>query len=252
MTRSTLFSLRRHRRSAALVALMGATALGVAACGGDDDAAEAASASEAASYEVTVTNLTGGQPFTPPVAVTHADENQYFEVGSEAPAGIQAIAENGNNDPALGAWDGAIVGGETPLLPAGTPGADMFPDTVTFTVDADAGETYLSIAQMLICTNDGFTGANSIALPAAGETVTVQANAYDAGTETNTEAFADLVPPCQPLIGVTGDAEGVGESNPDLAEGGSIAEHPGISGDGGLTDVHDWDGAVAEITVTAS
>ena len=28
-------------------------------------------------------------------------------------------------------------------------------------------------------------------------------NAYDAGTEMNTEDFADMVPPCQGLIGVS-------------------------------------------------
>ena len=44
----------------------------------------------------------------------------------------------------------------------------------------------------------------------------------------NTEDFADIVPPCQGLIGVGSDDEGTGMSNPDLAEGGVIAHHTGI------------------------
>ena len=77
----------------------------------------------------------------------------------------------------------------------------------------------LSAAFMLICTNDGFSGVDSLMLPASGST-TVETNAYDAGSEQNTEDFADIVPPCQGLIGVESDDEGTGVSNPALAEGG--------------------------------
>jgi hypothetical protein len=51
----------------------------------------------------------------------------------------------------------------------------MFGDSVTLTVDADEGAKFLSFASMLICTNDGFTGVNSLRLPKdVGETVTVR------------------------------------------------------------------------------
>ena len=46
----------------------------------------------------------------------------------------------------------------------------------------------------------------------------------------NTESFADLVPPCQGLVGVSGEAEGAGASDPELAEGGVVAPHPGTAG----------------------
>ncbi len=229
--------------------LLPVLALGVAACGDDDDGEAANTA--ASTYEIMVTNLNDNQPFTPPVAATHAEENEFFAVGSAAPAEIQAIAENGNNEPALGAWLGAVQGAETPLAPSGTPGGEMFPDTATFTITSEEGQGYLSLASMLICTNDGFTGTPGLALPASGESVTVMANAYDAGTENNTETLADMVPPCQDLSGVTSEAAGVGESNPDLAEGGDIAVHPGIEGSADLTaDAHGFTGPVLEITVT--
>jgi hypothetical protein len=97
---------------------------------------------------------------------------------------------------------------------------------------------------MLICTNDGFTGIDSIRLPKGlGDTVRVGAAAYDAGTEINTEDLADIVPPCQGLVGVSSPGEpGTGVSDPDLFENGVIHHHPGI--DGGqdlLPDVHGWD-----------
>ena len=43
-------------------------------------------------------------------------------------------------------------------------------------------------------------------------------NGYDAGTELNTEDFADIVPPCQGLIGVSSEDGGTGMSDPSLAE----------------------------------
>ena len=46
--------------------------------------------------------------------------------------------------------------------------------------------------------------------------------AWDAGTEINTEDFADLVPPCQALNGVSSDDEGTGASNPALEETGMM------------------------------
>ncbi|NNM31636.1 MAG: hypothetical protein HKO53_01135, partial [Gemmatimonadetes bacterium] len=53
----------------------------------------------AATYRVTLSNLTDGQPFTPPVAVTHRQSISLFEVGQPASFGVKEIAENGNLAP---------------------------------------------------------------------------------------------------------------------------------------------------------
>jgi hypothetical protein len=75
---------------------------------------------------------------------------------------------------------------------------------------------------------------------------------YDAGTELNTEDFADIVPPCQELIGVSSGEPGTGTSNPALAQGGVIAHHPGIQGGSDLVPaIHGWTDPVAEIKVEA-
>ena len=105
---------------------------------------------------------------------------------------------------------------------------------------------------MLICTNDGFSGIDSLRLlKKIGESVTVHTAGYDAGTEINTEDFADLVPPCQALIGVMSDDPGTGMTNPALAETDVIRHHPGIQGGEDLIPgVHGWTDPVAEIVIT--
>ena len=74
---------------------------------------------------------------------------------------------------------------------------------MTFDIDGGPGAKWLSYASMLICTNDGFTGADGLRLPKrVGAAVSATSYAYDAGTEINTEYFGDIVPPCPALTGV--------------------------------------------------
>ena len=196
-------------------------------------------------YTVTIENLTSGQPFTPPVVVAHSDQLDLFEMGQAASEEVRQIAENGDSAPLLALVEGSAdvfdsVAGDAPVMPG---------ESATFMIDAPAG-SLLSIVSMLICTNDGFTGVDAWALPASGS-LTVDSDAYDAGSETNTEDFADIVPPCQELIGVMSDDEGTGMSDPALAEGGVIAVHAGIQGGTDLTVAdHGWTGPVARITVS--
>ncbi|KKK53121.1 hypothetical protein LCGC14_3097960 [marine sediment metagenome] len=198
-------------------------------------------------YNVTIENLTSGQPFTPPVVAAHTSGIDVFEVGQAASPEVLAIAENGNNDPLV-----ALLGGSAAVLDSASGTAPVKPcESATITVAAPAG-SLLSVVFMLICTNDGFSGVDSMTLPASGSE-SVDANAYDAGTENNTEDFADIVPPCQDLIGVSSDDAGTGETNSALAEGGVIAVHSGIQGGTDLTvSDHGWTDPVARITVAAA
>jgi hypothetical protein len=224
-------------------------------------AAPAANAKRAGTFEVTFTDLTSGQPLTPAVAATHRGKNELFRVGRAASFGLKEIAENGNNAPMLNRLGSdrdvseVVEAPGGPLVPAGTPGDAMFDQSTTFSIGAGHGARFLSLASMLICTNDGFTGVNSLMLPRrVGDSVTVETAGYDAGTEANTEDFADIVPPCQDLIGVTGEP-GTGQSDPALAQNDVIRHHRGITGRRDLLpDVHGWDvnAPVARITVTAT
>jgi Spondin_N len=225
-------------------------------------AAPAADAKTVDTFEVTFTDLTGGQPLTPAVAATHRGRNELFRVGDRASFGLKEIAENGNNAPMLSRLgtdrdvSDFLEAPGGPLVPAGSPGDAMFGQSTTFTITADRGARRLSLAAMLICTNDGFTGVNSLRLPSKlGQSLTVETMAYDAGTEANTEDFADMVPPCQSLIGVSSGEPGTGQSDPALAQNDVIRHHPGITGRRDLVpSVHGWDvnAPVARITVTAT
>ena len=207
---------------------------------------------ESTSYRVTITNLTDSQPLTPPLIATHRPSTGLFTVGHPASFELQQIAENGNLDPMLAALAAdkhvsdvvvAVAGDPPPLLPG---------QSVSVDISESEGAKWISFAAMLICTNDGFTGLDTVRLPqTVGHTITLTADAYDAGTEINTEDFADMVPPCPPLTGVDSDDEGTGMSNPALAEGGVIHHHEGIQGIADLDpDIHDWINPVVMVEIT--
>lgn len=204
-------------------------------------------------YRVTITNLTAGQPLTPPVILTHTKKTGIFTVGEEASEEIQALAENGNAEPLLMALGNdvyvhEVVAGMAPLVPANNPGGTGFGSSATFEITTHGSARFLSFASMLICTNDGFTGLDSVRLP--NHRKTVYSASYDARTEINTEDFADIVPPCQGLIGVSSEDGGTGMTNPMLAEDGIVIPHPGINGGIDLfPEVHGWSDPVAKIVI---
>jgi hypothetical protein len=203
--------------------------------------APGAVSAQGTTYTVTIENLTRGQPFTPPLLAVRTSGADLFTVGQASSSELLQIAENGNLDPMVAKLKASpavsqVVTGNAPVLPG---------QKATLTVEVPAGSR-LSWVSMLICTNDGFTGIDSLAL--TGPT-SVMANAYDAGTEKNTQDFADIVPPCQALVPVSSGDAGTGMSNAALAEGGVIAMHPGVHGGNDLTASHMWSGPVARVTI---
>lgn len=204
-------------------------------------------------YQVTITNLTTGQPLSPPLISTNYGSGQFFTPGGTANWGVQQIAENGNNTPlyestVLDMKAGYVTDVQratAPLVPKGSPADAMFDQSVTLTIRARDTDR-INLISMIGCTNDGFAGFNAARLPRAkGRAVHVPVLDFDAGTEENTEDFADLGAGCQSAIGVRSTQGAVGTSMTDwrLAEGGSIHRHEGIFGasdDGLLEDVHGW------------
>ncbi len=227
--------MTQSRRLTPVIALVAAAALLLTLLG-----AAPADAGSVRTYRITITNLTSGQPMTPFVVATHSGSTGIFEIGSAASPGLQALAENGaagalatelGSNPRVG--DVVVAG----MAPFGSG------DSVSADIVSTPGKRKLSVAGMLICTNDGFGAIDSVQLNANGETQVVYGFAYDAGTEINTEAYLDLVPPCDGL-GQTGT------TNPALAEGGVVHAHAGIQGGADLTIAnHGWTGAVIEVTI---
>lgn len=219
--------------------------------------ASAAADQQDVTYSVTIENLSSGQPFTPPVVAAHTGGLDVWRFGSAASDEVREIAENGNNDPLVALLNASAAVsdstvGTAPVMPG---------ESVTLTLEAPAGSFLLAVFK-LICTNDGFSGVNFLTLqafspvshdPSITSRITANVPAYDAGTEDNTEDFADIVPPCQSLIGVSSADEGTGTSDPALAEGGVITDLPGIQGGDDLTvGHHGWTGAVVKIMVSAA
>lgn len=213
----------------------------------------AAAATPIHTYRVTVTNLTQGQPLSPPLIVTNYGNGQIFRDGRAANWGVQQIAENGNNQLLYDSFlqdqrDGYVTDVQraaAPLVPKGSPADAMLDQTVTLTIRAKDTDR-ISYISMLGCTNDGFAGINAGRLPRAkGRTVRIPVLGWDAGTEENTEDFADLTAACQGAIGVKSQfgATGTGTTDWTLAENGVVRAHEGVFGasdDGLVPEVHDW------------
>ncbi len=195
-------------------------------------------------YAVTLTNLTENQILTPPVFAAHTQAADVFDIGTPASKEVQEIAENGNLAPLAEALPG-VRGVKTSGIGAGAEGP-LGPGAVrSFEFSTHPRAWLFSTVQMVVCTNDAFTGLDSVQLPRhKGETVHIYVFAWDAGTEKNTDAFVDFVPPCSP------EGIGTGESNPALAENGFISPHPGLSGEAKADFAFDPDAAVAVYEIT--
>jgi hypothetical protein len=223
------------------------TAQGIAVTAEPELGASNANDAATHTYEITVTNLTTGQPMSPGVFVTHTKQQSLFSAGAAASDGIRLIAENGDPSTAVGAVTGqpGIVDVQSvgaPIHRIGGPG----PNTLTFEITARANANRFSFAVMLICTNDGFTGLDGVKLPGGFQPATYYAAAYDAGTELNDEASGSIVPPCFGIGPVSGPAGG-GARTPTSDV---IAAHPGIQGVGDLDPAqHGWSEPVAKVTI---
>ena len=236
------------------VLLMGIALLAAVAFVGTGATSEASDDYDLRTYRVTIENETDGQPFSPGVALTHRKSVNLFRVGQPASVGIERIAEDGNQSPAVTSVTGAQ--GVTAVFDINQPITRedttfmAFTDEFSFEIQARPRDR-LSLAVMLICTNDGFTGLDSVKLPKDDDSVTYRAQGYDAGTENNSEQSEDIVDPCSglgpvPLAGDPNDPNGGTPTSPQAA----ISHHPGVLGDGDLTpSLHNWANPVAEITI---
>lgn len=187
-------------------------------------------------YEVTVTNITQGEIFTPILVASHARGVKLFELGAPASTELAMLAEEGLTAPLTkwlrhnGAHDVATAGDV--LLPGAS---------VKLTVDVSGGHRYVSVASMLVPSNDAFFAVNGVRGPRGHKASTLLSPAYDAGSEFNDEWCVNI--PGPPFI-----CAGEGFSKADGE--GYVYIHPGIQGVGDLIAVsHDWRNPVAKIVI---
>lgn len=196
----------------------------------------------AVDYQVTITNLTPGQTFTPQLVLTHTAGFRIFRLGQPASMALEVLAEGGDTAPLVELAGADVIDAVTVegLLGPG--------QTASTTVSGIPGER-ISLAAMLIPTNDNFVAMQHVRLPANGGFSRL-VPAYDAGTEVNDQN-------CNHIPGPRCGGEGVSEDGAEVAEGyvhisSGFHALDDNGGDGGEVlgpAAYDWRNPVARIRV---
>lgn len=135
----------------------------VKAAGGGES--EGGGAANAETFEITITNLTNAQIFSPPRSEAHAPGTSLFFAGEGASEGIENMAESGDNAQLLvdlEDLEADMVESGGPVLPRAT---------TTLTLTSEDGNRLISAVGMLVGTNDVFFGLGAVR-PAASPTPT--------------------------------------------------------------------------------
>ncbi|WP_394203969.1 spondin domain-containing protein [Shewanella waksmanii] len=193
------------------------------------------------SFAVTVTNLTANQPLSPVAVLATSSDYKAWQTGSMASTALETLAESGSSAgyEAMEAIN-QLVNGTGVIMPG-------MSETVMINVP-EADVDSLSVLTMLVNTNDAFTGLNSYSVKAlmVDDSVRMTANAYDAGTEANSE-FKGTIP---------GPADGGEGFNAERDDVDFVYIHPGvITADDGLADSvlnssHRFDNPVVSISIS--
>lgn len=187
-------------------------------------------------YEITITNVTRGQTFTPILVATHKEGVRLFSTGAPASPELSSLAEGGDTTPLT-----TMLSANPNVLDVTTvPGLLAPGQSVSVKVRTQGGFTYVSMGAMLIPTNDGFFALNGVRGPKGKGTLSLESPAYDAGSEPNDEH-------CGHIPGPVCGGEG---ASPNAGGEGFVHIHAGIHGIGSLpASERDWRNPVAEITI---
>jgi len=182
------------------IAISSAMVLSIFACSDNNNTP----ANETYRFSVQIINMTNAQPLSPPVAMLHDKNFNFWRIGEPASLALETLAEGGSGSDLLALQPGNPQFEATEAVPAG--------EDVEFILQtSDAEQLYLSVASMLINTNDAFSGVNSIELDSLteGQTRVYDTYAYDAGTEFNSELPGTLPGPADGGEGFNEDRDDV-------------------------------------------
>lgn len=169
--------------------LCGALVAALSACSGNDNDDDMENMDHQ-SYRIKITNLTNAQPLSPAVAMLHDADENFWTIGEAASLALEMMAEGGDGSALLAMHAANPQHSETAAL---IPGA-----STEFTLEMDDSTyKYLSLAGMLVNTNDAFSGVSSIRLDTLkpDQGIVIYSNTYDAGTEMNSEAAGSIPGP---------------------------------------------------------
>jgi hypothetical protein len=196
-------------------------------------------------YEISVQNITANQALSPVVIFAHEENYHLWQAGKMASVGLEYLAEGGSHSELIKevktnsyyldhtTGNGAIGSGMS--------------ETITFNLK-DTRSVQLSLASMLVNTNDAFTGFRNINLDDLnkGESKTFTTLAWDAGTEKNTEAAGSIPGPADGGEGF--NASRSGDANFIAVHQGVITSDDGLA-DSILDESHRFDNPVAKVTI---
>lgn len=190
----------------------------------------------AAFFEVTVTNITAAQTFTPILVATHASDSVLFRLGEPASAELAELAEGGDTAPLA-----AVLAQNADVLDVQSTSGLLLPGHSAMIRVATRGRfDRVSVAAMLIPTNDSFLALNGMEGPSGRRTIAVSVPAYDAGSEPNDNR-------CVSIPGPVCGGEG---TSPNAGGEGHVHIGRGIHANGDLDPaLYDWRNPVARITV---
>lgn len=210
---------------------------------GCSDSSNSPSAPEMNDYEITLINLSSNQPLSPMAVIIHEASYSGWAIGTASTAGLEHLAEGGDNSTFLvearTANAPGVESGEGVIIPGGS-------ELVDVSVHRGS-DLKLTVASMLVNTNDAFTGGTGIDLSSLsiGDELKVRLPIYDAGTEVNNE-----------LVGtIPGPADGGEGFNSDRDDVNVVSRHPGVvSNVDGYTDSvleqsHRFDSPIAQLVV---
>lgn len=182
-------------------------------------------------YEVTVTNMTRAQVFTPVLVVTHKKGIKLFTAGEPVSVELAKLAESGDVDPLADLLETMPHKVGTIAVSEGGPFGPG--ESVTVLIPSSRKYNRISLASMLAVTNDGFVALNGV--PAWQRMYT--SPVYDAGSEMNDELNVNI--------------PGRGGEGYNPADGeGFVHIHAGIHGIGDLPAYNmDWRNPGAKITI---
>jgi len=217
----------------------------------------ASSTTMAQELSITVTNLTQGLHFTPVITAAHASDNHLFMAGEMASVELQTMAEGGDISGLANMLTNADANlNENPAMGLLAPTM-----SASFNLTNDSANTHLSLAAMILPSNDGFVGLDSWKIPEEAGTYTVFLNAYDAGTEANDEIRGSGAPgeagmPVPPPLDASIGMNGTGVT--DIESNNKVHIHRGSLGDDNMTagksdinnSVQRWLNPVAKLTIT--
>ncbi len=189
-------------------------------------------------YKVSVTNITSGQTFTPVIVLNHKKGVRLFTPGSPASEALSKLAEAGMTDPLA-----MMMSNNPRVADIATSSGPLGPgETTSVMVERTGGFHYISLAAMMLPTNDGFIALNGAHVPRGHRSVMYMSPAYDAGSEDNDQSCDHIPGP----FGCDGKGEGF---NPADGEG-YVHIHAGIHDYGDIApDVYDWRNPVARVVI---